>query len=81
MKQYQLIENNIEPLVTLYHFELLMNLVHKYESWNNRKLIDFYLRYSETVIRRFNNKVKYWVTFNEMNHIDPQTEHSDIFAC
>lgn len=75
-----LIENNIEPIVTLYHFELPMNLVHKYGSWNNRKLIDLYLKYSETVIRRFDDKVKYWVTFNEMNHIDPQTEHSDIFT-
>lgn len=75
-----LISYNIEPIVTLYHFELPMNLVHKYGSWTNRKVIDFYLRYVETVMNEYKGRVKYWVTFNEMNHIDPQTEASDIFT-
>lgn len=65
-----LIENNIEFIVILYYFELFMNLVYKYGLWNNRKFIDLYLKYSEIVIRRFDDKVKYWVIFNEMNYID-----------
>lgn len=75
LKRYQ-----IEPIITLYHFEIPLNLVHKYGSWKNRKVIDFYLRFCETMFTALKGKVKYWVTFNEMNHIDPQTEASDIFT-
>ena len=54
---------NIEPIITLSHFETPLNLVTKYGSWRNRKLIDFYVRYCETVMRRYKDKVKYWLTF------------------
>lgn len=76
----ELIKNGIEPIVTLYHFEMPVNLVQKYGSWTNRKVIDFYLRYCKTMFDALKGKVHYWVTFNEMNHIDPQTEASDIFT-
>ncbi|MEG0669141.1 MAG: glycoside hydrolase family 1 protein [Clostridium sp.] len=76
----ELIKNGIEPIVTLYHFEMPVNLVRKYGSWTNKKIIDFYLRYCKTMFEALKGKVKYWVTFNEMNHIDPQTEASDIFT-
>ena len=76
----ELIKNGIEPIVTLYHFEMPVNLVRKYGSWTNRKVIDFYLKYCKTMFEALKGKVKYWVTFNEMNHIDPQTEASDIFT-
>ena len=66
--------------MTLYHFELPIHLVREYGSWKNRQVIDFYLHYCETVMRAYDGKVKYWVTFNEMNHIDPQSEQSDIFT-
>lgn len=75
----ELLKNGIEPIVTLYHFEMPVNLVRKYGSWTNRKVIDFYLKYCKTMFEALKGKVKYWVTFNEMNHIDPQTEASDIF--
>ncbi|MBX8937951.1 family 1 glycosylhydrolase [Enterococcus gilvus] len=76
----ELLTNGIEPIVTLYHFELPIYLVHKYGSWKNRQVIDFYLHYCETVMRAYDGKVKYWITFNEMNHLDPQSEQSDIFT-
>lgn len=75
-----LIENEIEPIVTLYHFEMPIHLVHEYGSWTNRKLVDFYLHYCETVMRHFKGRVKYWVTFNETNHLIPETEQADIFT-
>lgn len=75
-----LIENGIEPIVTLYHFEMPIYLVEAYGSWTNRKVIDFYLKFAETMFTALKGKVKYWVTFNEMNHIDPQSEASDIFT-
>ena len=56
----------IEPLVTLSHYETPLGL-QKYGSWENRKVINFYLNYVKTVFTRYRGKVKYWLTFNEIN--------------
>lgn len=56
----------IEPLVTISHYETPLGL-QKYGSWTNRKVIDFYVTYCETIFRRYKGKVKYWLTFNEIN--------------
>ncbi|MGG7214658.1 6-phospho-beta-glucosidase [Clostridium nigeriense] len=58
---------NIEPLVTLTHFDVPMNLVKKYGSWRNRKMIEFYEKYVTIVLNRYKDYVKYWLTFNEIN--------------
>ena len=57
----------IEPLVTLHHFDMPYLLVEKYQGFLNRKVIDLYLKYVTTVFKRYKNKVKYWLTFNEIN--------------
>ena len=59
----------IEPLVTITHFDVPMNLVEKYGSWRHRKMIDFYLNYCETIFKRYKDLVKYWLTFNEINMV------------
>lgn len=56
----------IEPLVTISHFETPLGL-QKYGSWEGREVIDFYLRYCKTLFERYKGKVKYWLTFNEIN--------------
>ena len=58
---------NIEPLVTISHYENPLNLSLKYGGWKNRKLIDFYTNYAETLFNYFKGRVHYWVTFNEIN--------------
>lgn len=58
---------NIEPLVTLSHYELPLHLARKYDGWKSRKLIQLFANYSETVFNRYRDKVKYWITFNEIN--------------
>ncbi len=60
-------KHGIEPLVTLSHFELPYTLVKKYQGFADRRTIDFFMRYVETVYRRYQHKVKYWLTFNEVN--------------
>lgn len=60
---------NIEPLVTINHFDVPLHLVETYGSWRNRQCIDFYLNLCETLFNRFKGKVKYWITFNEINMI------------
>ena len=59
----------IEPLVTISHYEMPLNLATAYGGWSNRKLIDFYLRFAQTVFKRYQGRVKYWLTFNEINMI------------
>ncbi|MUK90330.1 6-phospho-beta-glucosidase [Ornithinibacillus sp. L9] len=58
---------DIEPLVTLAHFDVPVHLVEAYGSWRNRKLVSLFEKYSRTVFTRFKDKVKYWLTFNEIN--------------
>lgn len=59
----------IEPLVTLSHYETPLNLAIKYNGFANRKCIDFFVKYAETVIRRYQGLVKYYLTFNEINAV------------
>lgn len=63
----ELLSYNIQPVVTICHFDIPLNLVEKYGSWKSRKVIECYLKYCETIFRRFHNKVRYWITFNEIN--------------
>ena len=57
----------IEPLVTISHYELPYALVEKYNGWADRRLVDCYVRYCKTIFERYKDKVKYWLTFNEIN--------------
>ncbi|SJZ87170.1 6-phospho-beta-glucosidase [Pilibacter termitis] len=58
---------NIEPVVTISHYEMPLHLAKVYGGWKNRQLVEFYERFSDTVLTRFHKKVKYWMTFNEIN--------------
>jgi 6-phospho-beta-glucosidase len=59
----------IEPLVTISHYETPLNLAKKYDGWRDRRLIGFYENYVRTIFTRYKDKVKYWLTFNEINSI------------
>ncbi len=59
----------IEPLVTISHYETPLYLSTEYDGWLNRKLIGFYENYVRTIFTRYKDKVKYWLTFNEINSI------------
>ena len=63
----ELLKHGIEPLVTLSHYEMPLHLVKKYNGWADRRLVDFFVHYAETVFARYKDKVKYWLTFNEIN--------------
>ncbi|MGN0373559.1 MAG: 6-phospho-beta-glucosidase [Enterocloster sp.] len=70
----ELRRKGIEPVVTLSHYETPLCLVQEYGSWRNRKLIGFFEHYCRTVFTRYKDKVKYWMTFNEINETMNQTE-------
>lgn len=67
----------IQPVVTLSHFEMPYHLVTEYGGWRNRQLIDFFTHFAETVFKRYQHKVKYWMTFNEINN---QANYHSRFA-
>ena len=67
----------IEPVITLSHFEMPYHLVTEYGGWRNRKMIDFFVRFAEVCFTRYKDKVKYWMTFNEINN---QANYNEDFA-
>ena len=67
----------MEPVITLSHFELPYHLVTEYGGWRSRKLVDFFVRFAGVCFERYKDKVKYWMTFNEINN---QRNLDDPFA-
>ncbi|WP_145409366.1 6-phospho-beta-glucosidase [Paenibacillus xylanexedens] len=63
----ELLKQGIQPVVTLAHFDVPVNLIQKYGSWRSRKLVTLFETYATTVFTRYKDKVKYWMTFNEIN--------------
>ncbi|KAF1299093.1 6-phospho-beta-glucosidase [Enterococcus sp. JM4C] len=64
----ELLKNGIEPVITLSHFEIPYHLYEQYGGFRNKKVIDFFVHFSKTVMTRYKDKVKYWMTFNEINN-------------
>ena len=65
----ELEKHGIEPLVTLSHYETPLHLAKEYDGWVNRELIAFYERFATTCFKRYGSRVKYWLTFNEINSV------------
>ena len=62
-----LLENDIEPIVSLSHFDFPLHLYEKYGAWKSRQMIALYEKYCEAVLTHFKEKVTYWITFKEMS--------------
>lgn len=61
------LKNHMEPLVTICHDEIPAYLANHYDGWSNRFVIDCYVKYCKVLFERYKGKVKYWLTFNEIN--------------
>lgn len=68
----------IEPVVTLSHFEIPYHLAKKYKGFANRQCIDFFVRFARVCFQRYQTKVKYWMTFNEINNQADVSQHNLI---
>lgn len=64
----KLIAYHIEPIITIEHFDIPLHLQEKYNGWASREMINLYLKYCRTLFERYKGKVKYWMTFNEINN-------------
>ena len=65
----EMIRLGLEPLVTITHYEMPLALSLKYGGWADRKVLDCFNQFSKTVIERYQNKVKYWIGFNQINTV------------
>lgn len=58
----------IEPVVTIYHFDLPLALQEKYNGdWSNRELMNAYVEYCRILFENYRDEVRYWLTYNEQN--------------
>ena len=61
------LRHGIEPMVTISHYEMPYALVEKYNGWYGRECVGHYLRFCEAIFERYKGRVRYWLTFNEIN--------------
>ena len=65
----ELERHGIEPLVTMSHYETPLHLAETYDGWTDRRMIGFFERYARTLLKRYGSRVRYWLTFNEINSV------------
>uniref|UniRef100_UPI003365643B glycoside hydrolase family 1 protein n=1 Tax=Vallitalea maricola TaxID=3074433 RepID=UPI003365643B len=65
----EIIANGMEPLITISHYEMPLNLTLKYSGWYSREVIDFFVRYCQVLFNRYKGKVRYWIIVNQINLI------------
>ena len=63
----ELVDNGIEPVLTIYHWDLPQSLQDSYGGWESREIIADFDNYCRTLYKNFGDRVKYWVTLNEQN--------------
>lgn len=64
----ELLAHGIEPVITLSHFELPLHLARHYGGFRNRELVEFFHRFARVCFERYHTKVRWWMTFNEINN-------------
>ena len=65
----ELDKHGIQAMITISHYETPLHLAKKYDGWVSRDLIGFYERYARVLFERYGHRVKYWLTFNEINAV------------
>lgn len=75
---YELKSAGIEPIVTMYHFDLPQTLQEKYGGWASRKILEDFLRYAKILFTYYGNDIKYWLIINEQNLMLRKDEHLGI---
>lgn len=65
----ELLKYNIEPIVTMSHFDTPFYIAENFNGWADKGTIDSFYKYAETILHHFNGRIKYWIPFNEINMI------------
>jgi beta-glucosidase/6-phospho-beta-glucosidase/beta-galactosidase len=64
-----LVANGINPVVTLYHWDLPQSLEEEYKGWLDSRIVNDFVAYAETCFALYGDRVKMWITLNEVNRI------------
>ncbi len=65
----EVIKNGMEPLITMSHYEMPLNLTLNYKGWYDRKVVDYFERYGQVILDRYADRVKKWIVVNQINLI------------
>lgn len=65
----KILELEMEPIITMLHYETPINITLKYKGWNNKEVISMFERYGKVLLDRFGSRVKYWIVINQINMI------------
>lgn len=65
----KILELGMEPIITMLHYETPVSITLKYGGWNNRSVIDLFVKYGKAILDRYQDKVKYWIVINQINLI------------
>ena len=74
-----IIEHKLEPMVTMYHYDLPQDL-QKFGGPTNSIFISYFEAYANLLYNRFGDRVKYWITFNEPSDFCTKGYGSDRHA-
>lgn len=64
----ELLKHHIEPVITLSHFEMPLHLAQEYGGFRNREVVHHFVKFAKVIFERYQHKVTYWMTFNEINN-------------
>ncbi|MEG0275338.1 MAG: glycoside hydrolase family 1 protein, partial [Longicatena sp.] len=74
----EMISLGIEPVMTISHYEIPVNLVTKYNGFKSRYVMECFVKYCEVLFKRYQSKVKYWIVFNQINSLGGWGEFSSL---
>lgn len=77
----EMLKYNIEPVMTLSHYEMPAHLVTDYNGWYDKRVIDLFVKYSKILLERYHDKVKYWIVFNQINSLGGWGEFASLGMC
>lgn len=60
----ELVKNDIEPMMCLFHFDMPMYYMNK-GGFENRETVDAFVEFAKVCFEEYGDKVHYWTTFNE----------------
>ncbi|MDN4090166.1 glycoside hydrolase family 1 protein [Paenibacillus polymyxa] len=72
-----IIRHNMEPIITMAHYDMPIHLVTEYGGLANRKVVDFFVHYAKVLLERYGDRVKYWIVFNQVNLV-PTVEFNSL---
>lgn len=74
----EMLKNDIEPIMTVSHYEMPIHLVTEYHGFLDHRCIDFFVKYCEVLFQRYHSKVKYWILLNQINSLGGWGEFSSL---